>query len=801
MIDETFFHYRILDKLGAGGMGEVYLAEDASLNRKVALKFPPADATPSAHSKQRFMREARAAATLRHPNIVHIYEAGEADGTTFIAMEYVEGQTLDKRIGAGPVTTVEIARIALDIADALDEAHRAGITHRDIKPSNIMITPRGQVKVLDFGLAKFIGAGSAADDMEGSTEFRTARGVVVGTVQYMSPEQALGRLVDARSDLFSLGSVIYELTTSRRAFSGATAAETVDRILHDEPEPTGRFNLQAPQELERIIRKCLEKDPDRRYQSARDLVADLRNFQRDIHVPQRRAEEHRSAPRKRLVLIVLALVVLVGIGAGMLWLRKRNTPIDSLAVLPFTNAGADSASEYLSDGITENLIYRLSELADLRVVPRSTVFRYKGRDVAPRLIGRELRVRAVLLGRVTQRRQMLSVSAELVDVENDAQLWGARYERGVADLQGLQDEIISAVAGRVRPKLTDAEQRDLKRHYTRSSAAHLLYLQGRYFWNKRSREGIEKGIDYFRQAIEADPGYSLAYAGLADSYNFLGAFGIAAAPPGETMLKARAAALKALDIDDSLPEAHTSLAFVKLYYDWDWAGAEQEFKRALELDPNYAPAHQWYSHLLMVRGRTSESIAAAKQALELDPLSLAANMNFGWQYHWARKPELAVQHLRRTLELDPAFAQGHWALGLASEQTGRFDAAAAALEKAVDASETDAVYLASLGHAYALGGRMSDAVRLRSELEERSKHAYVPPYWMATLCVGLRENDQAFRWLEKAYEERSGGLVWLGTDPRMDPIRSDPRFRALQQRVESASAISASPSSPPASRF
>ena len=785
VIGKTISHYRILDKLGSGGMGEVYVAEDTTLNRKVALKFQ--SVAPDSAAKQRFMQEARAAAKLRHSNIVHIYEVGEADGQPFFAMEYVEGETLDRRIGKTTGEISEIIRIAADIADALDEAHRAGITHRDIKPANVMITPRGQVKVLDFGLAR-LDSETSLTPIDASTQFRTGEGVVVGTLVYMSPEQALGRRVDSRSDLFSFGVLLYELITGRRPFSAGSAMETLDRILHAQPEPIGRWRPEAPPELERIIRKCLEKDPDRRYQTARDLRADLRNIERPVLLPERAAENRdRAVWRPAVVLLSFVLVVA---GAAIVWRRTRNVAVDSLAVLPFNNTGGN-ATEYLSDGITENLIDRFSNLSHLRVVPRSSVFRYKDRDLAPQAVGRELRVRAVLLGRVQQRGQTLSIRAELIDVPNDAQLWGAQYDRSLAQLQSVQEEIASAVTERLRVKLTDTERRNLTRRYTQNSDAHLLYLKGRHWWNRRTPDAIRKGIDAFREAIDLDPGYSLAYAGLADCYNFLGAFGIAALPPNDTMPKARAAALKALEVNDSLAEAHTSLAFVKLYYDWDWSGAESEFKRAIELDHNYAAAHQWYSHLLMARGRTAEAVAAAKRAVELDPLSLPANMNVGWQYDWARQPELAVQQLRRTLELDPTFAQGLWGLGLAYAQKGMTQEAIAELQKAVAFSEGNAVYLASLGRVYAIAGRTADAARIRAELEERSKHSYVPPYWIAILCVGLRDDEQALQWLEKAYEERSGGLVWLAVDPRLDPLRSQPRFAALQQRIESASSIAA----------
>jgi len=687
------------------------------------------------------------------------------------------------------MTAGDVLEVATQIASALQAAHAAGIVHRDIKPENVMLRRDGYVKVLDFGLAKLMEKKSEPLDSEGETralELKTSPGMVMGTVAYMSPEQALGHEVDCRTDIFSLGVVLYEMAAGRRPFAGATATATIDRILHAQPEAVGRFNQGVPAELERIIRKCLEKDRERRYQSARELLTDLRNLQRDSSLPSVTTERRtRQTPTgaRRYVYVLLAVALLTASGVGVFRLATRNKVIDSVAVLPFANAGTDPNTEYLSDGITENLINRLSQLPALRVVPRSTVFRYKRQEIDPQAAGRALGVRAVIAGRVVQRDDTLSIQMELIDVVNESQLWGEQYNRRLTDLLTIQEEIAREVAEQLRPRLSDTEQRQLTKRYTESTEAYQLYLRGRYFWNKRAEEGIRKGIEYFRQAIDLDPGYSLAYAGLADSYNFLGAFGIAALPPGEALPKAKAAATKALEIDGSLAEAHASLAFVRLYYDRDWPGAERGFQRAIELNPNYAPARQWYSHLLMARGRTSESISEAKRAVEIDPLSLPANLNMGWQYHWARQYDLAVEHLRKLLEMDPNFEQGHWGLGLAYEQKGMFAEAASEFQKAAALSGGSPVYIAALGHAYAVGGKQAEAMRVRNELEEQSKQRYVPPYWMATLYIGLGEKDQAFRWLEKAYEERSGGLIWLGVDPRMDSLRSDPRFAALMRRA------------------
>lgn len=767
-------------------MGEVYLAEDTKLNRKVALKFLPLDTIPNQEQILRFLQEARAAAKLHHENIAHIYEIDEADGKSFIAMEYVEGEALDTRIKGRPIETDEIIRIGIDTAAALEEAHNAGITHRDIKPSNIMLTSRGQVKVLDFGLAKVRGPSSGPTPADAPTQIKTSPGVVLGTLDYMSPEQALGREVDHRSDIFSLGLTLYEMATGKRPFTGATAPETLDRILHAQPAPIAQSNDSVPAELERIIGKCLEKDRESRYQSARELLTDLRNLQRGSNRPlvlTDKSMRQEPVTVRRLIYVLLALAILAVVGFVIFRAITRNTVIDSVAVLPFTDASTDPNLEYLSDGITENLINRLSQLPDLRVVPRSTVFRYRGQDVDPRAAARSLGVRAVIVGKVEQRGDVLSIQTELIDVTNEAQLWGEQYNRRVTDLLTTQEEIATAIADKLRHRLSETERQRLTKRDTENTEAYQLYLRGRYFWNKRTESGMQKGIEYFRKAIEQDPTYSLAHVGLADSYNFLGAFGIAVMPPSEAMPKAKLAAMNALKIDDSLAEAHTSLAFVSLYYDWNWSEAEKEFRRAIELRPSYAPAHQWYSHYLMVRGQTSESLAEAKRAVEIDPLSLPANMNLGWQYHWARQYDLAVEHLLKPLEMDPNFEQGHWGIGLAYELKGMHEQAAAEFQKAVTLSGDNPVYLAALGHAYAIGGNKVAATKVHKELEKQSKVRYVPPYWMATLYAGLGEKDLAFRWLEKAYEERSGGMIWLSVDPRMDSLRTDPRFAAMMQRV------------------
>jgi len=785
---ESISQYRVLKKIGEGGMGEVYLAQDTRLNRTVAIKILPAAVSHDRERLSRFLQEARAAAVLQHPHIAHVYEVGEENGINFIVMEYVQGQTLDARIRSHPLDLKETITLAAQVADALLEAHEKGITHRDIKPSNIIVTPRAGVKLLDFGLAKVATVRNVELDSELPTALKTTTGAVIGTVTYMSPEQALGRKVDHRSDIFSLGIVIYEMVTGRKPFVGKTTTETIDRIVHAQPQAIARFNYDVPTELERIVRKALEKEPEHRYQSAGDLLTDLRTLQRDLVSTDRPdTTTRRKYASRPLVYALIALAILVLTGVVAYRLLVKNQPIDSVVVLPFTNEGGDPNTDYLSDGISENLINRLSQLHDLRVVPRNTAFRYRGQQVDAQAVGQTLGVRAVILGRVVQRGDILIIQAELIDVQNQSQLWGDQYQRNATDLLALQTEIASAIAEKLRLRLNESERIRLSKRDTENPEAYQFYLRGRYFWGKRTESGIRKGLENFKQAIDLDPAYARAYAGLADCYNFLGAFGIALMPPGEAMPKARAAATRALEIDDSLADAHTSYAFVRFYYDWDWAAAEKEFQRAIELDPSYAPAHQWYSHLLMARGKTDEAITRAKHAVQIDPLSLAANMNVGWQYHWSRQYDSAITHLQSLAEMDPNFEQGFWGLGLAQEGKGAVEDAIESFKKSSSLSGEKPLYLAALGHAYAVAGKRSGAISIRDDLESRSTRTYVPPYWMATLYVGLGDKDRAFSWLERAYQERSGGLVWLRVDPRLDPLRQDPRFAALAQRIELAS--------------
>jgi eukaryotic-like serine/threonine-protein kinase len=797
MIGQLFLHYRVIEKIGEGGQGTVYKVIDTTLDRPAVIKVLPPDLTDSASNLARFEREAKLASSLDHANICTIFGLHKVDDIHFIAMQYIEGRNVRQLVDGKPLDLRRALSIAIQVTDALAAAHSRGIVHRDIKARNVMVTRSGTVKVLDFGLAKLIEPSATVASDPQLTEI----GVPYGTSTYAAPEQAQGLKADLRADVFSTGVLLYEMLAGTWPFRGKTALDVRYAVVYHKPKPIVEARGEdspALRRIQEILDRALAKVPEDRYQKIEDMRRDLQEVLREIDVDSTNTNTLTDAPpapinwykqqtsfwtRPRKITAVAAaallLMAIALIAVQTYRPAETDTGINSLAVLPFANN--DPNSEYLSDGITESLIENLSRVPNLKVKSRSTVFHYKGRETDPKKIGRELGVHALLSGSIVQSGDDLSVRVELIDVRDDSHMWGETYDRKVSEVVALPQQITRDVSRRLRSRADGVDQSQLAKNYSPDSEAYRLYLQGRYNWNKRTVEGFQKGIEFFSEAIRRDQDYGLAYAGLADCYLLLNVYNVTSAE--DSYPKAEAASKRALSINESLAEAHTSLAFVTYRYHLRWAEAEQHFKKAIALNPNYATAHQWYGSYLAARGRLDDAVAQAKTAHDLEPFSLTIHSDYIRNLYYAGRLDEAEKESLKLKQTDPGFGRAHYELGLVLEEEGKLDEAITEFKSALKFLPDNVAALTALGHAQGLAGKKADAEKIISRLQELSKQQYVSPFQTAVVYAGLDERKLALDWLEKSREERFNWLPFVQVDPVFKNLRSEARFMELAKSL------------------
>jgi len=732
-------HFRIIEAIGSGGMGEVYLAEDTDLKRQVALKLLPLELSGNSDHREQLKREAQATAGFSHPHVVTVYEIGEHDNRAYVAMEFVRGESLRDVMSKGRLTLRQVLRLFTQLCQALGAAHQAGIVHRDIKPRNVLVDINGSAKLLDFGLAVSERIGN-----------RSIGKQVAGTIAYMSPEQARGETVDSRSDIFSLGVLLYEIVAGQLPFRGEYEAAVQYSLLNRDPEPIANWSPDIPRDIERVIFKALAKQPDSRYQTTAKMLEDI-----------------------------LSVLPADSVAGPKLDHAKKNVP--SIAVLPFADMSQQHDQDYFCDGMADELITVLNHLGGIRVASRTSAFQFKGKNIDVREVGQTLNVSHALEGSVRKAEMRLRISAKLVSVADGYTMWSESYDRDLQDVFAIQEEISRAIAENLKVRLIDSPERPFIPHRTDNIEAYNLYLKGRYFWNKRYEGGLQRGIEFFSQAIQLDPAYAPAYAGLADSYNIIGFYNFQ--PPAQVCPQAKALARKALEFDSQLVEAQTALGWSLTFYDWDFVGAERQLRRALELNPNYATACHYYALLLVALRRFDEGIALIRRALEIDPLTLIFNATLGGLLYFARRHDESLEQHRKTLDMDPGFPLTHAYMAGPLIQRGKADQAVLACRKAHELSGESTYASSMLAYSLAAAGEPLEARRILDELVELSRTRYVSAYHLALPYGGLGDADNAILWLEKAYDERDNWMVWLSVHPAFDPVRSDSRFVDLVRRV------------------
>jgi serine/threonine protein kinase len=740
--------YQVIEELGRGGMGKVYRALDKKLNEEVAIKLIKPEIALDKGTLTRFQNELKVARKISHRNVGRMYELMEDQGLHFITMEYVPGEDLrsflhrSKRLAIG--TAVDIAK---DVCDGLAEAHRLGVVHRDLKPSNIIIDKDGNARIMDFGIARSM-----------REKGITGPSVIIGTPEYMSPEQMEAKETDPRSDIYSLGVILYEMTTGRLPFEGQTTLSIAVKHKTEIPKDPREFNPQIPQELDRLILKCLEKEREKRYQRADDILAVLNTMESST--------------------LTTGLAAATTIDTDKM---SETTWKRSIAVLPFSNLSPDKEQEYFCDGLAEEIINALSHVRDLKVVARTSAFSFKGKDIDLREVGKKLNVDAVLEGSVRKAGDRLRITAQLINIADGYHLWSERFDRAMKDVFDIQDEVTLEIVDKLKIELLGKEKERVVKRYTENLEAHNLLLKGRYFWAKRTKEGLGKGMECVRQALEVDPAYALAYAHLASNYISLGWLGFSR--PHDAFPKAKAAAQKALEIDGSLPQAHSASAFISLFYDWDWAAAEKGFKKALSLNPGYEYAHWGYGSFLLCMNRLEEALAAIRKALEIDPLSLSLNADLGAWLRIARRDDEAQEQFKKTIDMDPNFGLAHYYMGILYSDKGMYKEAIPEFRKAIELTGGLSWAFGWLASAYAMLGQKDDAGKILLALEERSKEQYIRPTTLAPIYFTLGDIDRSFECLEKAIEERDPVMAFAKVLPELDIARSDPLFKALLKRM------------------